>query len=276
MSFTPFSLELMLNYMFTNTSVTRPTAWYLAWHTGPPGDDGSANEQTTGGDANYARQAVTFDTSSWSSVTKKQYTSNTNVISITPAAATSYTIYGFSIWDSLTGGNCLISNDTKAPQSVSDVAPISLIAGKVPVTLSREAGFGRVSYGSGLLLDWLLTTDTVTRPTAWYISLHTGDPGDTGANNEVTTGDDPDYVRKTTDFAAAVTASGGDTFTRNSVSASWIPGTGSNYTALYAAVWDAASGGNCLCTSACSPERAGIAAQTISVAANDLTVVERR
>lgn len=276
MAFTPYSLEMILNFMFNSQSVTRPTSWYLAWHTGLPGDDGADNEQTVGGDANYARQSITFDSSTWSTVTKKRWTANTNTISITPASLTSYTVYGFSVWDSLTGGNCLISGETKEPLAVSDVSPISLIAGKVPVTLSRKDGFGRTSYGAGIALDWLLTTDSVTRPTDWYVSLHTGDPGDDGTANEVTTGDDPDYTRKSTDFGASVTASEGDTYVRNTVSAIWVPGAGANYTAPYAAIFDALSGGNCLNTIACSPARQGVDGETLSVAANGLTIIEIR
>ena len=58
------------------------------------------------------------------------------------------------------------------------------------------------TYGGNLVLDWLLSNASVTRPTAWYVSLHTADPGLTGAS-EVTTGVDSDYVRKSVTFAAA-------------------------------------------------------------------------
>ena len=38
------------------------------------------------------------------------------------------------------------------------------------------------TYGGNLALDWLLSNASVTRPTAWYVSLHTADPGLTGAS----------------------------------------------------------------------------------------------
>jgi hypothetical protein len=272
MALTQYALELVLDYLFTTGTATRPTAWYLAWHIGPPGDDGSANEQTTGGDADYARQSITFDSSEWVTAAKKRLTSNTNTISITPATSTSYTIYGFSVWDALTGGNCLIAGETKSPIAVSDVSPLSLVAGKIPVTVSWKDGYGLTSHGAGLLLDWLLTTDSVTRPTDWYAALHTADPGDDGSANEVDTGDDPDYVRKTTDFDAATSITGGDTYTRNNVAAVWVPGTGADFTASHLTVKDALTSGNALYSAACVPPREGLDGQTLSIAAKDIII----
>lgn len=53
-----------------------------------------------------------------------------------------------------------------------------------------------------LILAWLLTTGTATRPTTWYVALHTGDPGEDGTANEVTTSNDADYERKAITFDA--------------------------------------------------------------------------
>jgi hypothetical protein len=35
------------------------------------------------------------------------------------------------------------------------------------------------------VLTWLLTTESATRPTVWYVGLFTSDPGETGAGTEV-------------------------------------------------------------------------------------------
>lgn len=276
MALTSYANELLLNFLFNTDSVTRPTAWFVAWHIGPPGDDGSANEQAVGGDADYARQPVTFGAASWSGITRKSILFNTNTVSITPATGTDYTIYGFSIWDSLTGGNCLASVDSKAAVPVSDIAPLLLIAGKIPVSLSRENSlFGRTSYGGNLTLDWGFTTELVIRPTLWYIGLHTAEPGDDGSSNEVTAGDDPDYVRKATAFDTAATFTGSDSYTMNNINSIWTPGSGANFTAPYVVVWDSLSGGNALYIAACVPERVGIEAQTVSVGSNELMITER-
>ena len=43
------------------------------------------------------------------------------------------------------------------------------------------------NHGEELALTWMFTTSSATRPTAWYLSLHDGATGETGAN-EVDTG----------------------------------------------------------------------------------------
>jgi hypothetical protein len=47
------------------------------------------------------------------------------------------------------------------------------------------------------MLQYGFTTAVLTRPTVWYLSLHTGFPGDTGTSilNEFTSGADASYVR---------------------------------------------------------------------------------
>lgn len=92
-----------------------------------------------------------------------------------------------------------------------------------------------------LILDWLLGAAAVTRPTAWHISLHTGDPGTTGAN-EVVVGTDADYVRKSATFAAA---SGGQK--SNAGAYTWTADVAAtSYNVTHIGVWDSASGGTFL------------------------------
>lgn len=54
-----------------------------------------------------------------------------------------------------------------------------------------------------LALDWLFNTQATTQPTTLAASLHTGDPGDTGASNEVTNAGA--YARVTTNVTAGST-----------------------------------------------------------------------
>ena len=63
-----------------------------------------------------------------------------------------------------------------------------------------------------LLLDWLMTTGTATRPTAWYVALYTAAPSDSGGGTEVSTGG---YTRQAVTFAAA--SSPGGTTSNSSV-----------------------------------------------------------
>lgn len=97
------------------------------------------------------------------------------------------------------------------------------------------------TYARNLILNWLLTTGAVTRPTTWFVSLHVGDPGKTGAN-EVDTGTDADYIRKAATFATAtleVSPTTGALTWTGDVAAS-------TYDVTHIGLWDAEVGGNFL------------------------------
>jgi hypothetical protein len=103
---------------------------------------------------------------------------------------------------------------------------------------------GLTNYGEDLLVTWMFTTSAATRPTAWFVALHTGDPGETGASSEVTVGTDADYVRKAITFADPVASSGQ---ILSDAQVSWTVAAGSSgYTVTHASIWDAVTGGNCL------------------------------
>ena len=96
------------------------------------------------------------------------------------------------------------------------------------------------AYSRDMLLDYLLNTESVTRPTSWYVSLHTGDPGTTGAN-EVAAQDD-DYVRQAVDMGAA---SSGTSVSEDSQT--WTAASdATTYTVTHIGIWDSASGGEFL------------------------------
>jgi hypothetical protein len=97
--------------------------------------------------------------------------------------------------------------------------------------------------------DWLeaewmkyaFTTESMgTRPAAWYIALHTADPGETGATGETT------Y----TNYARVSVASGWTRTDNQVVNASAVTfaanGSASSVTITHVSVWTASSGGNCL------------------------------
>lgn len=95
------------------------------------------------------------------------------------------------------------------------------------------------THARNLLLNWLLTVGAATRPTAWHVSLHTGDPGKTGAN-ELVVGTDADYARKAATFGAAtleVSATTG--------ALTWTAAAGASaHNITHVGVWDAATAGN--------------------------------
>jgi hypothetical protein len=92
-------------------------------------------------------------------------------------------------------------------------------------------------YTENLALTYLLTSGSATRPTAWYVGLHTADPTDAGTGTEVSGGS---YTRKAVAFTVTNdTASNSGTVTFPAATANWG-------TIGYVGVWDAASGGNLL------------------------------
>lgn len=93
------------------------------------------------------------------------------------------------------------------------------------------------------VLTWLLTTGTMgTRPTAWYVALHTGDPG-SGGDNELTTTADANYVRKAVNFTVAL--NGSQYEADNDADVAFDPAaSGASYTVTHATVKDAATAGN--------------------------------
>jgi hypothetical protein len=92
-------------------------------------------------------------------------------------------------------------------------------------------------------LQYLLTTDSVTRPTAWYIGLFTSDPTDTGAAGTEVSGFD--YARTAATFTVS-----GDTAT-NSSAVEFPAAVGGNWGTIgWIGIMDAASGGNMIIHSA--------------------------
>ena len=69
-------------------------------------------------------------------------------------------------------------------------------------------------YSEKLLLDWLMTTESATRPTAWNVALYTAAPSDSGGGTEVS---GFNYSRQSVTFAAA-SSPGGTTSNTNTVS----------------------------------------------------------
>lgn len=87
-------------------------------------------------------------------------------------------------------------------------------------------------------LQYLLTTGSLTRPTAWYIALFTADPTDTGSTtNEVSTGSG--YARTSVTFSVT-----NDTAS-NTAAVEFPAASGGNWgTVSHIGVMDASTGGN--------------------------------
>ena len=95
------------------------------------------------------------------------------------------------------------------------------------------------NYAEDLVLDWVFTNGGATRPTSWYVSLHTACPTETGSVGELSGNG---YARQSVTFAAASAGA-----TSNSGTLTFGPNTTTNWGIVTdVAVWDAATTGNCL------------------------------
>jgi len=117
------------------------------------------------------------------------------------------------------------------------------------------------NYAENKILDHVLRNVAFTSPTSVYVSLHSADPGETGAN-EISGGS---YVRKVAAFTAA--ASGA---TETSATLTWsdMPAV----TLTHVAIWDASTAGNCLWVGALSSAKVVNSGDTFQMAAGDLDV----
>ena len=78
-----------------------------------------------------------------------------------------------------------------------------------------------------LALNFLLNSQTATRPTTWYIALHTGDPGESGTANEVA--NTYSYQRTSVAFDPAAQPSSGLTFCDNTTTITFPTANGGNW-----------------------------------------------
>jgi hypothetical protein len=122
-------------------------------------------------------------------------------------------------------------------------------------------------YTENLLLNWLLTTNSATRPTAWYVGLFTAAPSDTGGGTEVTGNG---YARVAT---GTMSISGTATTASNAAAIEFAAASGGNWgTITYAAIFDASSGGNMLAWAALTTSRTINDGDVFRIPASSLTV----
>lgn len=116
------------------------------------------------------------------------------------------------------------------------------------------------------LLAWSMTTGPATRPSAWYVALHAGDPGEDGSANELS---GAGYARVSTTFAVSgnVATSAGDVVF-GPATGDWNGGA----EITHASVWDAASGGNCLVKGPLAAGQIVLDGGTLTIGAGALTV----
>ncbi len=114
------------------------------------------------------------------------------------------------------------------------------------------------------VLQWSLTTDSVTRPTTWYVGLFTSDPTDTGAaGTEVSGGS---YARTAVTFSVT-----GDTAS-NTAAVEFPAATASWGSVTHIGVHDASSGGNMLVHAALSTAKTIADGDVFRIPTGDLDI----
>lgn len=123
-------------------------------------------------------------------------------------------------------------------------------------------------YTENLVLNWLLTTNSATRPTAWYIGLFTAAPSDTGGGTEVS---GSAYARVAT---GTITVSGtSPTTATNSAAIEFAAASGGNWgTITHAAIFDASTSGNMIAWAALTTSRTINDGDVFRIPASSLTV----
>ncbi len=122
-------------------------------------------------------------------------------------------------------------------------------------------------YTESLVLNWLFTTNSATRPTAWYVGLFTSAPSDTGGGTEVS---GSAYARKAT---GTITVSGTATTATNSAAIEFAAASGGNWGDIgWAAVFDASSGGNMLAWAPLTTSRTINDGDVFRIPAGSLTI----
>ena len=114
-----------LNWLFTATSVTRPTAWYIALYTVAPTDGGGGTEIS--GNA-YVREAAAM------SVTGDNAT-NTGAIEWPTATGTWGTIVAVGVFDALSAGNLIAYGNFTVSKTITSGDVFRIPAGDLDITM---------------------------------------------------------------------------------------------------------------------------------------------
>jgi len=116
-----------LNYLFTTTSVTRPTAWYVALFTSNPAEDASGTEVSTSGTA-YARQSATFTVSG-------NEATNSAAIEFPTATASYGTVTHIGVFDAVSAGNLIAYAALTTSKAIDTGDVLRLPANDLDITM---------------------------------------------------------------------------------------------------------------------------------------------
>jgi hypothetical protein len=130
-SFTDYSENLVLNWLFTTNSATRPTAWFVGLFTAAPSDSGGGTEVSGNG---YARKATGTMSVSGTSPTN---CTNGSAIEFDAASGGNWgTITHIAIFDASTSGNMLGWAALTTSRTINNGDILRIPAGDLDITLT--------------------------------------------------------------------------------------------------------------------------------------------
>lgn len=125
MSFSNTYETHILNYAFTASSVTRPTAWYVGLFTSNPGEGQGGTEISGNG---YVRKSATFTVSGNTGTTS-------NIIEFPAATGSWGTISYIAIFDASTNGTQIAYAALATPKTIDTADILRIPAGDIDITL---------------------------------------------------------------------------------------------------------------------------------------------
>ena len=126
MSFSNDFETRVLNYVFTASSVTRPTAWHVALYTAAPSDTGGGTEVTGGG---YTRKPVAFTISG-------NTASNSASVEYPTATAGYGTVTHIGVFDAASGGNLIAYAALTTSKAIDTGDVFRVPSGDLDITLN--------------------------------------------------------------------------------------------------------------------------------------------
>lgn len=121
--------NLLLNFLMTTGTATRPTNWYLALFTAAPSDSGGGTECSGNG---YSRQTVAWDAATGTGGT----TSNSGNVTFTASGGNFGNVTHIGIFDASTSGNLLWHGAMAASKQVNAGDSIQFATGSIDLTIA--------------------------------------------------------------------------------------------------------------------------------------------
>lgn len=132
MSKTDFMENALLNHVFGNTAYTAPATLYVALFTAAPSDAGGGTEVSTANWTNYARAAVTNNTTNFPAASAGSKSNGTSISFGTAATTGNIAVTHFAIFDAASAGNMLRWGTCSA--TVANGNTVSIAAGQLTFT----------------------------------------------------------------------------------------------------------------------------------------------